>query len=76
MGRRGTVTALYNDNDPFVADWLESLITHGHIAPGRVDRRSIADLTAAELAGPGQRHFFAGIGGWSRALRLAGVPDD
>jgi hypothetical protein len=24
---------------------------------------------------PGQRHFFAGIGGWSYALRLAGVPD-
>lgn len=70
------MTALYNDNEPFVCDWLEDLINHGLIAPGRVDRRSIADLTPADLAGPGQRHFFAGIGGWSYALRIAGVPDD
>lgn len=69
-------TALYNDNDPFAAAWLESLITHGHIAQGQVDRRSIADLGPADVAGPGQRHYFAGIGGWSYALRLAGVPDD
>src|ERR1051326_4395418 len=46
------------------------------LAHGRVDRRSIADLTPADVAGPGQRHFFAGIGGWSAALRLADVPDD
>lgn len=68
--------ALYNENEPFAADWLESLITHGHIAAGQVDRRSITELSPADVAGPGQRHFFAGIGGWSHALRLAGVPDD
>src|SRR5678815_985324 len=28
------------------------------------------------VAGSGKRHFFAGIAGWSHALRLAGVPDD
>jgi len=30
----------------------------------------------ADLAGFTQCHFFAGIGGWSYALRLAGWPDD
>jgi DNA (cytosine-5)-methyltransferase 1 len=69
-------TTIYNEIDPFTADWLERLIDAGHIAPGRVDRRSIADLTADDVAGHGQRHFFAGIGGWSYALRLAGIPDD
>ena len=69
------MTAVYNDSEPFVADWLEDLIAHDHIAPGRVDRRSITDLTPADVAGPGQRHFFAGIGGWSYALRMARVPD-
>jgi DNA (cytosine-5)-methyltransferase 1 len=67
--------ALYNEIDPFASGWLERLIERGHIARGRVERRSIADLTPADVAGPGQRHFFAGIGGWSYALRLAGVPD-
>jgi DNA (cytosine-5)-methyltransferase 1 len=68
--------ALYNEIDPFAAQWLDNLIAAGHVAPGRVERRSIADLTPADVAGPGQRHFFAGIGGWSYALRLAGVSDD
>jgi DNA (cytosine-5)-methyltransferase 1 len=67
---------LYNEVDSFAASWLEQLITHGHIAPGTVNRRSIADLTPADVAGDGQRHFFAGIGGWSYALRRAGVADD
>ena len=70
------MTALYNDNEPFSADWLQDLIAHDLIAPGRVDRRSITELAAGDLAGDGQRHFFAGIGGWSYALRLAGVPDN
>jgi DNA (cytosine-5)-methyltransferase 1 len=70
-----TSTALYNENDPFAASWLENLITHGHIAQGTVDRRSIVELTPADVAGPGQRHFFGGIGGWSYALRRAGVAD-
>lgn len=68
--------AIYNEIDDFCCDWLDNLIAAGHIAPGSVDRRSIADLTPTDVAGPGQRHFFAGIAGWSHALRLAGVPDD
>lgn len=67
---------IYNEIEPFAAEWMRNLIAGGHIAPGVVDERSIVDLRATDVAGPGQRHFFAGIGGWSYALRLAGVPDD
>ena len=68
--------ALYNEIDDFAADWLENLIRAELIAPGVVDRRSIVDLTPDDVAGFRQVHFFAGIGGWSYALRLAGWPDD
>jgi len=45
------------------------------IADGEVDERSIIDVQANELRGFTQHHFFAGIGGWSYALRLAGWSD-
>ena len=67
--------AYYNEIDPFAAQWLRNLIAAGHIAPGDVDERSIVDVRASDLAGYTQCHFFAGIGGWSLALRLAGWPD-
>jgi len=70
------MTACYNENDPFAAQWLRNLIDAGLIAPGDVDERSITDVKADDLAGYGQCHFFAGIGGWSRALRLAGWEDN
>jgi DNA (cytosine-5)-methyltransferase 1 len=41
-----------------------------------VDERDIQDVTAADLHGFTQCHFFAGIGGWSYALRVAGWDDD
>jgi DNA (cytosine-5)-methyltransferase 1 len=69
------VGSLYNEIEPFAATWLEKLVERNLISAGRVDRRSIADLSAADCAGT-QAHFFAGIGGWSHALRLAGWPDD
>jgi len=40
-----------------------------------VDERNIKQLEAKDLAGFTQCHFFAGIGVWSYALRLAGWPD-
>ena len=46
------------------------------MAPGDVDDRSIEDVSAHDLTGYVQCHFFAGIGGWSLALRLAEWPDD
>jgi DNA (cytosine-5)-methyltransferase 1 len=67
--------AIYNENAPYPAAWLENLIAAGHLPPGRVDKRSIKDLVAADVAGPGHRHFFAGIGGFGYALRRVGVPD-
>jgi DNA (cytosine-5)-methyltransferase 1 len=68
--------AYYNEIDPYAAQWLRNLISAGHIAPGDVDERSIVDVQPGDLAGYTQCHFFAGIGGWSLALRLAGWPDD
>ncbi len=70
-----TMSAYYNEIDDYAADWLENLIRHGHIADGVVDRRSIVDVEPSDVSGFTQCHFFAGIGGWSRALRLAGWPD-
>jgi len=70
------MTAYYNEIDPHAAQWLRNLIAEGLIAPGDVDERSIEDVRPDELAGYTQCHFFAGIGGWSYALRLAGWPDD
>jgi DNA (cytosine-5)-methyltransferase 1 len=70
------VAAYYNENDPFAAGWLRQLISRGLIAQGDVDERSIADVQPGDLAEYTQCHFFAGIGGWSYALRLAGWPDD
>jgi DNA (cytosine-5)-methyltransferase 1 len=70
------MTAYYNEFDPFAAAWLRELIKAGHIAPGIVDERSIEDVKPEELIEYTQCHFFAGIGGWSLALRLAGWPDD
>lgn len=70
------MTAYYNEFDPFMAQWLRNLIAAGHIAPGIVDDRSITDVRASDLNGFTQCHFFAGLGGWSYALRLACVPDD
>jgi DNA (cytosine-5)-methyltransferase 1 len=66
----------YNENNPECVVWLRNLIAEGLIPPGIVDGRSICDLNPAELGGFTQCHFFAGIGGWSLAARLAGVPDD
>lgn len=70
------MAAYYNEIDPKAAAWLRELIKQGHIADGVVDERSIVDVTPDELADFTQCHFFAGIGGWSLALRLAGWPDD
>jgi site-specific DNA-cytosine methylase len=66
----------YNEFDPFAAAWLRELIKAGHIPDGDVDERDMRDVQASELLGYTQWHFFAGIGGWSRALSLAGWPND
>jgi DNA (cytosine-5)-methyltransferase 1 len=66
----------YNEIDPYAAQWLRNLIAAGLIADGEVDERSIVDVRGSDLRGYRQCHFFAGIGVWSYALRLAGWRDD
>lgn len=70
------MAAYYNEIDKGAANWLRELIANGHIAPGDVDERSIGDVSAEDLRGYVQCHFFAGIGVWSHALRRAGWSDD
>lgn len=70
------MSAYYNEIDPYAAQWLRNLIAAGHIAAGDVDERSIVDVRPDDLKGYTQCHFFAGIGGWSLALRLAGWDDN
>ena len=70
------MAAYYNEHDPRAAAWLRELIRANLIAPGDVDERSISDVRPDDLNGYAQVHFFAGIGGWSYALRLAGWADN
>jgi len=66
----------YNEYDKKTAAWLRELIKQRLIPHGVVDERSITDVRSSDLAGYTQCHFFAGIGGWSLALQLAGWPSD
>ena len=66
--------AYYNEIDPYCAGWLRNLISENIIAPGDVDERPIQDVTPNDLAGYTQHHFFAGLGGWSYALRATPEP--
>ena len=61
----------YNDLEPFAAKWLTELIKDGLTPEGHVDDRSILEIQPDQLDYT-QCHFFAGIGGWPRALELAG----
>jgi DNA (cytosine-5)-methyltransferase 1 len=67
--------AYYNENNPYCAQWLRNLIANKLIAVGDVDERSIIEVKLSDLKGYTQCHFFAGIGGWSLALRMIGWPD-
>ncbi len=68
--------AYYNEYDKNASAWLRQLIKNGLIADGEVDERSITEVTANDIRGFAQHHFFAGIGTWSYALRLAGWTDE
>ncbi len=68
------MTAFYNEIEPYAAKWLGNLAAANQIAPGIVDARCIKEISG--VGGAMQAHFFAGIGVWSYALRLAGWPDD
>ena len=68
-------TAYYNEIESYPALWLRNLIEAGHIAPGMVDQRDIREVQPDDITAT-QAHFFAGIGVWSYALRLAGWPSN
>lgn len=70
------VVNYYNEYDKKTAAWLRELIRQGLLPDGIVDERSIVDIKPSDLTGYTQCHFFAGIGGWSLALQLAGWPSD
>ena len=69
------MSVYYNEIDKYCAQWLQNLMDAGEIPRGVIDTRSIEDVTPADLTGFTQCHFFAGLGGWALALRLAGWPD-
>lgn len=64
----------YNEFDPQSAAWIQELINRRLIPDGHVDTRSITEISPSDLHGYTQCHFFAGIAGWSLALRIAGIP--
>lgn len=68
--------AYFNELDPFACGWLENLQSAGVVVPGFVDDRTIHQVQPEDVHAAAQAHFFAGIGVWSHALRLAGWPDD
>ena len=71
-----TSKTYYNENEPFVAEWLRRLVLMGLISPGDVDSRSIEDVSADDLRPYRRCHFFAGIGLWDLSLQRAGWPDE
>jgi len=60
-----------NDNDPNACAWLNELEKEGQLPPLTVDSRPIEAVKPNDLACD-ECHFFAGIGSWPYALRLAG----
>lgn len=66
------MSVYYNENKSSAVKWLKRLMEASLIPEGEIDSRSIMDVRPSDLKGFGQCHFFAGIGGWVEALRLAG----
>ncbi|HTP77738.1 MAG TPA: DNA cytosine methyltransferase [Rhizomicrobium sp.] len=65
---------LYNEIDSHAAQWLRNLAGSGQIAKGFIDERPLQDIPSVDLFGYDRVHWFAGIGVWDYALRLADWP--
>ncbi len=76
LRNRGFAMNYYNEFDHKAAMWLKELIKEGVIPDGVIDERSITDVRADDLRGFTQCHFFAGVGGWPLALKMAGIQED
>ncbi len=68
--------AWYSEFDFHAAAWLRELIARGLIPAGTVDDRDMREVVPSDVEGVVQAHWFAGIGGWPHALRLASWPED
>ncbi|MGY0782219.1 hypothetical protein ACW7BC_30440 [Azospirillum argentinense] len=75
------MAAYYNEFDPGAAAWLRELIAEGHIAPGDVDTRSIADVQPDDLTrlieftfNIDQQYLLAFSAGRMDAFTADGVP--
>ena len=66
----------YTDIDANACAWMGELVQQGHLATGRVLHADIKNITPGDADGYDRVHFFAGIGGWELACRLAGWPDE
>jgi DNA (cytosine-5)-methyltransferase 1 len=64
---------LLNDSDPFCCSWLDELVDQGHLPKATINSRPIEQLTAEDCHPTS--HFFAGIGGWPLALKIARWPE-
>lgn len=67
--------AYYNEINPGACEVLRELIKAGMIPAGDVDERDIREVTADDVRGYTQCHWFAGGGGWPLAFRISGWPD-
>lgn len=61
---------IYNDIDPYCCQWLRNLIEAGHLPAGDVIEGDFREIAKDDI--PETAHWFAGIGGWPYALKLAG----
>lgn len=66
----------YNEWEKYPAAWLRNLMLVNEIPDGVVDETDIRKIKAEEIATYKVCHFFAGIGGWPLALKLARWPED
>lgn len=70
------MTAYYNEIEPYPCAVLRERIADGSLPDGRVDERDIRNVKPDDLNGFTHCHWFAGIGGFALAQRLAEWPDD
>lgn len=66
----------YNEHDLYCVRWLRNLVKAGQLPRGDVDGRDIEDVKWEEINRFHHYHFFAGIGGWPLAMKMANWPDE
>lgn len=75
MSQTNKIRPYYNEFNKKKCQAMALLMADGIIPAGDIDDRPIQEVTANDVKGYTQCHFFAGWGGWAYALGLAGWPD-